>query len=83
MAIKSSILWKVHVTIGRCRSPYLLKYSFLPFTLAFSLAPFSKSPSRSPDSKVFVFGMRFHHFGVNGMLKQREKYSFLTENVYV
>ena len=36
MAIKSSILWKVHVIIGRRRSPFSLKYSFLPFTQAFS-----------------------------------------------
>ena len=44
----------------------------LVFARAFSLAPFSESP----DSKVPVLGMHFHHFGVNRRLKWKEKYSF-------
>ena len=68
------------MTIGKRRP---IKYSILPFTRAFSLALFSKYPLSSPDLKVSVFGMRFHRFGVNGRLKWKEKYSFLTENVYV
>ena len=59
-----------------------MKYSFFPFTSAFrvfSLAQVSKSPLRFPNSKVSVLGVHFHCFGVNGRLKWREKYSFLTE----
>ena len=76
--------WPInHVTIGWHRPSYSFKCSSLPFTRTFLLAPFLKSPLRSPDWKVSVLGMRFHHFGVNRRLKRREKYSFLTENVLV
>ena len=55
---------------------YSFKCSFSLFAQAFSLAPFSKCPHRFLDSKVFVFGVRFHNFGVNGRLNQKEKYLF-------
>ena len=78
MTVKSSVFWKVHVTIGRNRPAFSLTYTFslstLAFTSVFYLLPF-RGLHLGLRFKSLRFGYAFSSFGVNGRPKMERKVS--------
>ena len=60
----ASMKAKVHVCL------YIRFWMFTREKLAFFKYPFSRSPLRSPDLKVSILNMHFHHLLVNRRPKQ-------------